>query len=166
MYYVDDLIVTGSEPNLVQKFIGDINHVFALKDLGGLKFFLGIQIDQTALGITLSQEGYITDLFGRFNMQDAKPISTPADPSYKLQLQGELFSYSKLYRQIIGSLNMQKSLVPTSSMPSIRSINICILRQLCIGRFCGILRALIITISAFAQPNSCILKCRMDLGFE
>ncbi|CAM8900500.1 unnamed protein product [Rhodiola kirilowii] len=104
LVYVDDLIITGSNSQLVQKFITDLNHTFALKDLGDLNYFLGIQITRSASGISLSQHNYILDVLVRSKMLDSKPISTPADPSSRLTLKGDPFSDPKLYRQIVGSL--------------------------------------------------------------
>ncbi|CAM8940349.1 unnamed protein product [Rhodiola kirilowii] len=86
LVYVDDLIITGSNSQLVQKFITDLNHTFALKDLGDLNFFLGIQITRSSSGISLSQHNYILDVLARSKMLDSKPISTPADPSSRLKL--------------------------------------------------------------------------------
>ncbi|KAL8139212.1 hypothetical protein V2J09_005233 [Rumex salicifolius] len=56
---------------MIAKFILELHPTFSLKDLGGLNFFLGIDIQQTASDITLSQEGYIFDVLCRYTMQDA-----------------------------------------------------------------------------------------------
>lgn len=37
-------------------------------------------------------------------MYDSKPVTTPADPSIKLVLNGDPFEDPKLYRQIVGAL--------------------------------------------------------------
>ncbi|CAM8882543.1 unnamed protein product [Rhodiola kirilowii] len=104
LVYVDDLIITGSHSQLVQKFITDLNRTFALKDLGDLNYFLGIHIARSPSGITLSQHNYIIDVLAWSKMLDSKPISTHGDPSSRLTLWGDAFSDPKLYRQIVGSL--------------------------------------------------------------
>lgn len=53
---------------------------FALKDLGELNYFLGIQVTKTEKGIHLSQAKYIADLLAKNNMDKcclyAKPMAT------------------------------------------------------------------------------------------
>ncbi|KAL4565709.1 hypothetical protein LXL04_029812 [Taraxacum kok-saghyz] len=104
LVYVDDLIITGTSPDLIQNFINHLHRHFALKDLGALHFFLGIHIQRNPTGLVMSQEHYIHSILERTKMADAKPISTPADTSCRLVLDGDPFSDHKLYRQVIGSL--------------------------------------------------------------
>ncbi|CAH9130543.1 unnamed protein product [Cuscuta epithymum] len=104
LVYVDDLIITGNNHQLIQQFINDLHHTFALKDLGHLNYFLGVQVTRTSTGLTLSQQRYIHDILSRTNMLDSKCVATPADPSIHLNLFGEAFSDPKLYRQTVGSL--------------------------------------------------------------
>jgi len=42
--YVDDIIVTGTSSNLIKWFITQLSDNFALKDLGKLPYFLGIEV--------------------------------------------------------------------------------------------------------------------------
>ncbi|RVW22623.1 Retrovirus-related Pol polyprotein from transposon RE1 [Vitis vinifera] len=46
LVYVDDILVTGSSPTLVSHFISYLSAKFALRDLGPLSYFLGIQAHQ------------------------------------------------------------------------------------------------------------------------
>lgn len=77
LVYVDDIIFTGSTLTGLQSVISNLEHEFALKDLGQLSFFLGIEATWNSTGIFLSQRRYIEDLLSRANMQGAKPVSTP-----------------------------------------------------------------------------------------
>lgn len=52
---VHDLIITGSSSLVVEKFISQFKKVFALKDLGNLSFFLGIEVKRSEFGVYLSQ---------------------------------------------------------------------------------------------------------------
>ena len=48
---------------------------FALKDLGPLSYFLGLQFEYTLTGIFDHQSKYAKDLLIKFNMLDCKPCS-------------------------------------------------------------------------------------------
>ena len=107
LIYVDDIIVTSSSSEAVTALLKDLGSEFALKDLGDLSFFLGIEVKQTDNGIVLSQEKYATDLLKRVGMQNCKPSPTPLSSSEKLSLhEGELLSLedSTQYRSMIGAL--------------------------------------------------------------
>ena len=43
LVYVDDILVTGSNQKLISHFISYLHDKFALRDLGSLSYFLGIQ---------------------------------------------------------------------------------------------------------------------------
>jgi hypothetical protein len=59
---------------------------FDMKDLGAAKKILGMEItrDRNFGLLFLSQESYIKKVLQRFNMHDAKPVSTPIAPHFKL----------------------------------------------------------------------------------
>lgn len=59
-----------------------------MKDLGLLRYFLGIEIDRTSSGMHITQHKYTLDLLAKFNMLHCKPISTPAEFSKKLSAAG------------------------------------------------------------------------------
>ncbi|KAG8182855.1 hypothetical protein JTE90_002272 [Oedothorax gibbosus] len=82
--FVDDLLCfTDSEDSY--KFIGDkLASSFRMKDLGRLHYCLGIEFSQDEGKLKMSQAKYIDDLLRKFNMEDAKTVTTPMDPSQKL----------------------------------------------------------------------------------
>lgn len=102
--YVDDLIITGSNPIYVQTIINNLHYSFSLKDLGSLNYFLGVQITKTHNDITLSQQKYIEDLLLKSQIHDSKSFTNPANLSTKLVLNGDPFEDPKLCRQTIGAL--------------------------------------------------------------
>ena len=55
LIYVDDIVVTGSNPALITQFINALRSHFPVKDLGSLHYFLGIEVLNTDSGIFLSQ---------------------------------------------------------------------------------------------------------------
>jgi hypothetical protein len=60
---------------------------FAVKDLDGLNFFLGVEVIPLQSGLLLSQRHYIMDLLKCTNMLEAKPISSPISYQHLLETQ-------------------------------------------------------------------------------
>ncbi|KAJ4760135.1 hypothetical protein LUZ62_070510 [Rhynchospora pubera] len=105
LVYVDDIIITGSNPSLVSSYIAHLHSSFSLKDLGDLHFFLGIQITKTPTGIHLNQSKYIYDILHKANMIHAKHSPTPMSTSSSLSKDDSTpFDNPQLFRSIIGAL--------------------------------------------------------------
>ena len=77
LIYVDDIIVTSSSDEAISGLLKDLGAEFALKDLGELHYFLGIEVKQHKDGLLLSQEKYATDLVRKAGLQGCKPTPTP-----------------------------------------------------------------------------------------
>jgi histone deacetylase 1/2 len=80
---------------------------FALKDLGALHYFLGIEVNKVHDGIILSQKKYVNELLSQVNMSICKSVDTPLSVSDKLSMNdGELLSRddSTRYRSIVEAL--------------------------------------------------------------
>jgi histone deacetylase 1/2 len=107
LIYVDDIVVASSSEKAVAALLHDLGLDFALKDLGGLHYFLGIEVKKVHDGIILSQEKYANDLLRRVNMKMCKSVDTPLSVSEKLSvMDGEVLSSedSTRYRSIVGAL--------------------------------------------------------------
>jgi histone deacetylase 1/2 len=103
--YVDDILLTGSNSELLHKLINLLSSEFKLRDLGMVHYFLGIEVKPTSMGILLSQQKYATDIIRRAGMSSCKPVDTPSSPSSALTtLTGALYFDSTKYRQIVGAL--------------------------------------------------------------
>ena len=103
--YVDDLIITSSQPTLIQNLKSDIQKQFEMIDLGLLHCFLGLQIWHMADGMFLSQLKYATDLLAHFHMSDCKSAPTPFQSGVKLIVECTTpLVDATLYRQLVGSL--------------------------------------------------------------
>ena len=77
LIYVDDIIVTGNNMHQLNTLLRLLGAEFALKDLGSLTFFLGIEILPHQKGLLLSQCKYIHDLLLKTKLDGVKPIGTP-----------------------------------------------------------------------------------------
>jgi transposase InsO family protein len=103
--YVDDIIFGGSSHFLVAKFAESMSKEFEMSMMGELTFFLGLQIKQTQEGTFVHQGKYTIDVLKKFDMADAKPISTPIPTSAALDADEDGESVDqKEYRSMIGSL--------------------------------------------------------------
>ncbi|RVW37423.1 Retrovirus-related Pol polyprotein from transposon RE1 [Vitis vinifera] len=60
--YVDDMVVTGNDPEERKALQNYLSREFEMKDLGHLKYFLGIEVSRSSEGIFLSQRKYALDL--------------------------------------------------------------------------------------------------------
>jgi hypothetical protein len=76
--YVDDLILTGSDPTLLNHVKTNINNKFEMTDLGYFHYFLGLQGLQTKEVIFLFQSKYACDLRRHFHEEDSKPTPSPS----------------------------------------------------------------------------------------
>ncbi|GKV11696.1 hypothetical protein SLEP1_g22924 [Rubroshorea leprosula] len=86
LVYVDDILITGSDPSVVSSLINCMSTKFSIKDLGTLSYFLGIEAIPTSAGLFLSQHKYVNDLLHRFRMHEAKSVATPLATNTGLQL--------------------------------------------------------------------------------
>jgi hypothetical protein len=103
--YVDDLLIIRCLTSAIVAVKRILHDRFLMMDMGPLHFFLGIEINQDASGIKLSQDKYARDLFEIFHMIDCKSTPTPFLSGVKLEDGGGTpLVDSTLYRQLVGSL--------------------------------------------------------------
>ena len=60
--YVDDIVLTGDDAEEMQVLKEYLAKEFEIKDLGCLKYFLGIEVARSKQGIFISQRKYVIDL--------------------------------------------------------------------------------------------------------
>jgi len=64
-----------------------LENEFEVKDLGSLRYFLGMEVARSKNGITVSQRKYTLDLLKETGMLGARPAETPMEPACKLDEQ-------------------------------------------------------------------------------
>ena len=85
LIYINDILITRPDIFKVENFIAEFSTKFALKDLGALSYFLGIEVLYDIYFIFLSQKKFIRDLLSRIEMINYKDIDTPMSIELKLQ---------------------------------------------------------------------------------
>ncbi|RVW51259.1 Retrovirus-related Pol polyprotein from transposon RE1 [Vitis vinifera] len=96
--YVDDIVITGSDQDGIQKLKQHLFTHFQTKDLGKLKYFLGIEIAQSSSGVVLSQRKYALDILEETGQ--GEPLGDPGR-----------------YRRLVGKLNYLTITRPDISFP-------------------------------------------------
>ena len=102
--YVDDISLFGDESEIMDQTISLLKTEFRVNDMGPLHWLLGIQIEYSQAGITLSQTAFIDKILNRFSMQDCNPVATPIDVNHRLMAAtDDIRVDATSYQQIIGS---------------------------------------------------------------
>jgi histone deacetylase 1/2 len=107
LVYVDDIIVTSSSHQAISTLVHNLNANFAIKDLGDLHFFLGIEVKKIQDGLVLTQEKYASDLLAKLGMDKCKSSSTPFSTLEKLSVhEGDVLGLedSTRYKSVVGAL--------------------------------------------------------------
>ena len=104
LIYVDDLIVTGDNVEEINILKNSLRRKFAIKDLGPLKYFLGIEMATSHKGLFLNQRKYVLDLLKDADMWDCKPASSPLDSKFQLDVSSEPLLDVCSYQRLVGKL--------------------------------------------------------------
>ncbi|XP_024187552.2 uncharacterized protein LOC112192448 isoform X2 [Rosa chinensis] len=103
--YVDDMVVTGDDIEEIQRLQGQLSSEFEMKDLGNLKYFLGIEVARGKDCIVLSQRKYVLDLLAETGMLDCKPAATPIEQNHRLAEYIDQVPTNKgRYQRLVGRL--------------------------------------------------------------
>ncbi|RVW71061.1 Retrovirus-related Pol polyprotein from transposon RE2 [Vitis vinifera] len=103
--YVDDLIISGNDSAALKTFKAYLSDCFKMKDLGVLKYFLGIEVARSSAGLFLCQRKYTLDIVSEAGLLGAKPCGFPIEHNHRLGLaNGELLSNPESYRRLVGRL--------------------------------------------------------------
>ncbi|KAG4223799.1 hypothetical protein PC116_g27739 [Phytophthora cactorum] len=82
LVYVDDVLITGSSPELISRTTNDLKTRFEMTDSGKCVFVLGIElVDGPDGSVTMCQRRYVDDILKRFGMDECKAVVSPVDMS-------------------------------------------------------------------------------------
>ena len=103
--YVDDILIFGTNIDVINDVKSFLSKSFDIKDLGEADVILNIKLVKKGNGgVTLSQTHYVEKMLKRFGFSDSKPASTPCDVSLVLKKTKRIMIDQLRYSQIIGSL--------------------------------------------------------------
>jgi len=87
LLYVDDMLIAAKDKKEIAKLKAQLNNEFEM-DLGAAKKILGMEIirERHVEKLYLSQKGYINKVLRRFNMHEAKTVSTPLAAHFRLSV--------------------------------------------------------------------------------
>ncbi|KAD6455029.1 hypothetical protein E3N88_09735 [Mikania micrantha] len=105
LIYVDDVIIIGNNLKKIKDTTLFLDNKFSIKDLGPLKFFLGIEVARTDDGLVLSQRKYTLDILEDTGMMGCRPSSFPMEQNLKLdKCDEEQRVDGQQYRRLVGRL--------------------------------------------------------------
>jgi hypothetical protein len=104
--YVDDMMIAGSNKEIADEFKQAIMKRFAVKDLGDLRWILGMEVirDRKRGTLEINQKIYVEKMLDRFGMADCKPVGTPAADVPRRMSQDEEATNNREYMSTIGGL--------------------------------------------------------------
>nr|GEW23667.1 ribonuclease H-like domain-containing protein [Tanacetum cinerariifolium] len=125
LVYVDDIVVTENSVNEIENFKQFLKSKFQIKDLGKLKYFLGIEVLDNKDSIYLSQRKYCLELLHEFDLLAAKHVDTPLPENATLnhtEFNDEhLLVNVSNYKRLVGKL-----IYLTNTMPDIAYVVHCL----------------------------------------
>ncbi|KAK1594679.1 hypothetical protein QYE76_008255 [Lolium multiflorum] len=105
LLYVDNIILTACTTDILRRLTDRLRAEFALKDLGPLHYFLGIEVVRRADGFFLHQRKYARELLDRAGMLNCKATATHVDTRSKLSAtDGAPAPDASSYRSIVGAM--------------------------------------------------------------
>jgi hypothetical protein len=105
LIYVDDLVIAGNCSDTCINFKQYLRKCFHMKDLGPLKYFLGLELARGSTGLFICQRKYILEILEECKMLDCKPSTFPTEQNQRLALdKGPTYSDPPRYRRLVGRL--------------------------------------------------------------
>ncbi|GKF10365.1 putative reverse transcriptase, RNA-dependent DNA polymerase, partial [Tanacetum coccineum] len=98
-------IITGNVESEIKKLKEGLCAECKMKDLGNLRYFLGIEVMRSQQGIFICQKRYILDLIAETGMIGCKPADTPMITNQKLFMKTKAkLADRDRYQRMVGKL--------------------------------------------------------------
>ena len=100
--YVDDIVLTRSDKEELERLKRRLSTEFEIKDLGALKYFLGMEFSRFKESIFLNQRKYVLDLLGETGQLGCKLAKTLVEPNIKLlPSKDDEVKYKEQYQRLV-----------------------------------------------------------------
>lgn len=106
LVYVYDIIVKGNDLNGMESLKNRLMKEFEIKELGKLKYFLGIEVAYSEQGIFISKQKYVIDLLKKKTGKlRCKPAETPIEYKHRLNDDPrDVVVHKSSYQRLVGRL--------------------------------------------------------------
>jgi transposase InsO family protein len=105
LVYVDDIILTGSNLNLINRLKGHLHTTFRTNDLGPIRRYLGVQFERDSTSVRMHQTEYAISILRQFKMEHCAPSATPLPEGITLSKESVSPPVdATLYRMLVGKL--------------------------------------------------------------
>ena len=105
LVYVDDLLVAGNHLSVISKLKSFLAQTFKIKDLGTLKYFLGLKVAHSPAGIFLKQRNYAFDILIDSGHLGARSAHFPMEQNLKFNdIDGAILLDPSFYHCLVGRL--------------------------------------------------------------
>ncbi|KAE8683346.1 putative protein phosphatase 2C 12 [Hibiscus syriacus] len=102
--YVDDIILTRDDEEEICNLKKLLNKEFETKDLGKLRYFLGMEMARSKEGLVINQRKYVLDLLKKTGFLGCKPIDTPMEANLKFNKEDGSLVDKEKFQRLIGKL--------------------------------------------------------------
>ncbi|KAG3056416.1 hypothetical protein PI125_g25566 [Phytophthora idaei] len=105
LVYVDDVLITGSSPELISRTKNDLKTRFEMTDSSKCVFVLGIELaDGPDASVTTCQRRYVDDILKRFGMDEGKVVVSSVGMSTRLVPSDAATKVNAPFREAVGAL--------------------------------------------------------------
>ena len=85
LVYIDDMLIAGDNLNLIEETKDALSKAFNMKDLGGLRYYLSIELPRSKDEI-LHQQNHALELIYESGLREVKSYMTLMDINVKLTI--------------------------------------------------------------------------------
>ena len=105
LVYVDDILLTGSNQQLITQLKSHLHRTFRTNDLGPISRYLGVQFERSSTCLRMHQTTYVHIILHQFGIDQCAPSPTPLPEGTSLSKDSGTPSVdATLYRMLVGKL--------------------------------------------------------------
>jgi len=102
--YVDDIIVTDDDLQEIKNLKKQLKTKFEMKDLGVMRYFLGVEVGRSKEGLFISQRKYTLNLLKEIGMLACKLADTPLEKGWNVEEKEDTLVEKERYQSLVGRL--------------------------------------------------------------